>query len=58
MRCAICGDDAAYMVNGVLGFCEDCFATIDDDLLDTIVVEELEDCEDGEELEDCEDDED
>ena len=48
MRCELCGDDAAYLVNGVLGFCEDCLATIDDDLLDTIVVEELEDCEDDE----------
>jgi len=48
MRCEICGDDAAYLVNGVLGFCEDCFATIDDELLDAIVVEELEDCEDDE----------
>ena len=48
MRCEICGDDAAYLVNGVLGFCKDCFATIDDELRDAIVVEELEDCEDDE----------
>ena len=48
MRCKICGDDAAYLVNGVLGFCEDCFAIIDDELLDAIVVEELEDCENDE----------
>lgn len=34
MRCELCGDDAAYLVNGVLGFCEDC--------------EELEDCENDE----------
>lgn len=40
MRGELCGDDAAYLVNGVLGFCEDCFATIDD--------EWLEDCEDDE----------
>lgn len=48
MRCETCGEDAAYLVNGVLGFCEDCFATIDDEWLHTIVVEELEDCEDDE----------
>lgn len=48
MRCEICGDDAAYLVNGVLGFCEDCFATIDDEWQDVIDVEELEDCEDDE----------
>lgn len=42
------GDDAAYPVNGVLGFCEDCLATIGDEWLDAVAVEELEDCEDDE----------
>lgn len=48
MRCEICGSEAAYLVNGSLGFCEDCFATIGDEWQDVIDVEELEDCEDDE----------
>lgn len=48
MRCELCGDDAVYLVNGVPGFCEDCLTTIDDELLDAVVVEELEDYEDDE----------
>lgn len=55
MRCELCGDDAVYLVNGVVGFCDSCFATMDEDRQmavrewDIIDIEELEDCENGDE---------
>lgn len=41
-RCELCGEPAAYVINGMLYFCEDCRDDIGEEWDDVITVEELE----------------
>lgn len=48
-QCELCGEPAAYLINGNLYFCEACRSAIGDEWEDVITVEEIEDddeCED------------
>lgn len=40
-QCELCGSPAAYVINGVLYFCEDCRDDIGDEWEDVITVEEI-----------------
>lgn len=41
--CELCGNAAAYLINGSLYFCEDCRDDIGDEWDDVITVEEIDD---------------
>lgn len=40
-QCELCGEPAAYLINGSLYFCEDCCNAIGEEWEDVITVEEL-----------------
>jgi hypothetical protein len=42
-QCELCGNAAAYLINGSLYFCEDCRDDIGDEWEDVITVEEIDD---------------
>ena len=42
-QCELCGEPAAYLINGSLYFCEDCRDDIWDEWKDVITVEEIDD---------------
>jgi hypothetical protein len=41
--CELCGNAAAYLINGSLYFCEDCRNAIGEEWEDAITVEEIDD---------------
>lgn len=41
-QCELCDEPAAYLINGMLYFCEDCRDDISDEWEDAITVEEIE----------------
>lgn len=42
-KCELCGEPAAYLINGSLYFCEACRGAIGDEWEDVITVEEIDD---------------
>lgn len=47
-QCELCGEPAAYLINGSLYFCEDCRDDIGDEWEDAITVEDIDDADEWE----------